>query len=72
LVRSELAAVQKFSEGAPGSFSVEPYERADETGEPAFGLEFTECRFLNASLKENALKLLRTSAEAVDCVGPSE
>src|SRR5262249_44608212 len=58
LIGSKAAAFQEFSEGALGGLPVEPYERADETGQPAVGLERAERRFVNASLEENTFKLL--------------
>ena len=58
LIRSEPAAVQEFGEGTLSSLPVEPDKGADETREPAVGLERAERRFVNASLKENTLKFL--------------
>jgi hypothetical protein len=55
LIRGERAAVQEFGKHALGSL---PVESAHEAGEPAIGLKRGERSFVNASLNEDALKLL--------------
>ena len=59
LIRGQPAAIEELSESALGSLPIEPYQCADETREPAVGLERNEPGFINASLKKYTLQLLQ-------------